>query len=225
MREPPPIDRNLSDYFESMKAMKKRKLDVKSIVILLVLVPAATTLAAAGEKSPLDVVERLHETLLQAMTSADQLGYDGRYDLIGPIVAESFDFNTIARVVTGRYWADIADEKRDEFKNVFWQLSTATYANNFSDFSGEHFETITTEEHRGGFVVKTALVKSDGEKIPFNYLLRGNDNEWFIVNVIAQGVSDLSLKRADYTAVIKSEGFDSLVNRLNAKIAAMRSGS
>ena len=198
---------------------------MKSIVILLALLLAATTLAAAGEKSPHEVVERLHETLLQAMTEAEQLGYDGRYDLISPIVEESFDFNTIARVVTGRYWNDIEDDQRDKFKNVFKQLSTATYANNFSDFSGERFETITTEERRGGFVVKTALVKSDGEKISFNYLLRGNDNEWFIVNVIAQGVSDLSLKRADYTAVIKSEGFDSLVNRLNDKIAAMKHGS
>ena len=198
---------------------------MKSIVILLALLLAATTLAAAGEKSPHEVVERLHETLLQAMTEAEQLGYDGRYDLISPIVEESFDFNTIARVVTGRYWNDIEDDQRDKFKNVFKQLSTATYANNFSDFSGERFETITTEERRGGFVVKTALVKSDGEKISFNYLLRGNANEWFIVNVIAQGVSDLSLKRADYTAVIKSEGFDSLVNRLNDKIAAMKHGS
>ena len=80
---------------------------MKSIVILLALLLAATTLAAAGEKSPHEVVERLHETLLQAMTEAEQLGYDGRYDLISPIVEESFDFNTIARVVTGRYWNDI----------------------------------------------------------------------------------------------------------------------
>ena len=207
-----------------MKAMKERKLDVRRIVVFVVLLLAATTLAAAGEKSPHEVVERLHETLLQAMTDAEQLGYDGRYDLIRPIVEESFDFNTIARVVTGRYWKDIGDDQRDEFKNVFRQLSTATYAINFAGFSGERFETITTEELRSGFVVKTALIKSDGEKIPFNYLLRGNDNEWFIVNVIAQGVSDLSLKRADYTAVIKSEGFDSLVNRLNDKIAAMEQG-
>ncbi|MCZ6893424.1 MAG: ABC transporter substrate-binding protein, partial [Gammaproteobacteria bacterium] len=53
---------------------------------------------------------------------------------------------------------------------------------------------------------------------------RGNDNKWLIVNVIAQGISDLSLKRADYTAVIKKEGFDSLVNRLNDKITAMLRG-
>ena len=45
------------------------------------------------------------------------------------------------------------------------------------------------------------------------------------MNVVAQGVSDLSLKRADYTAVIKTEGFDSLINRLEKKIAEMSQGS
>ena len=198
---------------------------VKNILIFVVLFGAVITSALAGDKTPHEVVERLHETLLQAMTEADHLGYEGRYDLIGPVVLESFDFNTIARIVTGRYWKEVKDAQRDSFKDVFTKLSTATYAHNFSGFSGERFETITTEESRAGFIVKTALVKSDGEKIPFNYLLRGNDNEWFIVNVIAQGVSDLSLKRADYTAVIKNEGFDSLLNRLNDKLAAMAHGS
>ena len=198
---------------------------VKNILFFVVLFGAVITSALADDKTPHEVVERLHETLLQAMSEADQLGYEGRYDLIDPVVSESFDFNTIARIVTGRYWKEIKDAQRDSFKDVFTKLSTATYAHNFSGFSGERFETITTEESRGGFIVKTALVKSDGEKIPFNYLLRGNDNEWFIVNVIAQGVSDLSLKRADYTAVIKNEGFDSLVNRLNDKLTAMEHGS
>ena len=82
-----------------------------------------------------------------------------------------------------------------------------------------------TEKSRRGVIVKTTLVKADGEKIPLTYLLRGSDNKWLIVNVIAQGISDLSLKRADYTAVIKKEGFESLVNRLNDKITAMLRGS
>ena len=41
------------------------------------------------------------------------------------------------------------------------------------------------------------------------------------MNVVAKGVSDLSLKRAEYTAVIDSEGFDSLLNRLRGKVSDM----
>ncbi len=197
---------------------------IRKLVCTALIALSGMTLAA-DEETPRAVVERLHETLLEAMTRAEQLGYDGRFDLISPVVADSFDFNTIARIVTGRYWNDTDRAQRDSFKSVFRKLSAATYASNFSEFSGEHFETIMTKKSRGGFIVKTALVKADGEKIPLNYLLRGNDTKWLIVNVIAQGISDLSLKRADYTAVIKREGFDSLVNRLNDKITAMLRGS
>ncbi|MDH3928703.1 MAG: ABC transporter substrate-binding protein, partial [Deltaproteobacteria bacterium] len=35
---------------------------------------------------------------------------------------------------------------------------------------------------------------------------------------IAEGVSDLSLKRADYTSYLKKNGFDALLKKLNEKI-------
>ena len=69
-------------------------------------------------------------------------------------------------------------------------------------------------------LVKTVLVKVDGDKVTLDYLLRKSDGLWRIVNVIAEGVSDLSLKRADYTAVIKNEGFNSLITQLNGKVAS-----
>ena len=59
--------------------------------------------------------------------------------------------------------------------------------------------------------------------MPFNYLLRVNNGNWLILNVIAQGVSDLALKRADYAAVIKAEGFDALIDRINKKVTEMSS--
>ena len=197
---------------------------IRKLICVALIALSGMTLAAE-EQAPRAVVERLHETLLEAMTRAEQLGYEGRFNLIRPVIDDSFDINTIARIVTGRYWKDTDPAQRDSFKNVFRKLSAATYATNFSGFSGERFETILTEKSRRGVIVKTALIKADGEKIPLTYLLRGNDNKWLIVNVIAQGISDLSLKRADYTAVIKKEGFDSLLSRLNDKITAMLRGS
>ena len=72
--------------------------------------------------------------------------------------------------------------------------------------------------------MRTVIVKADGERVTLDYVLRDNEGMWQIVNVIADGVSDLSLKRADYTAVIKSEGFNSLVSKLSDKIAYYGSG-
>lgn len=178
--------------------------------------------AEPGSAAATEVVETLHATLLDAMQRAGELGFGGRYALLEPVLAKRFDFATIGRIVTGRYWGEADEARREAFLEAFAALSAATYATNFSGYAGERFETRGSEKSRGSLIVRTVLVKPDGEEIPLNYMLRESDNGWKIVNVVAQGVSDLSLKRADYTAVIKSEGFDALVSRLREKTDEMR---
>jgi phospholipid transport system substrate-binding protein len=192
-------------------------MNVAALVLMFFL--GAQPLAAADETPAAAVVESLHATLLQIMQDADTLGYAGRVATIAPVLAQSFDFETISRIVTGRVWKDLEAAQQAEFTALFARLSAATYASNFSSFSGERFETLASEAKRNNMLVKTALVKADGEQVSLDYLLRKSNGLWRIVNVIAEGVSDLSLKRADYTAVIKSEGFSSLITQLNGKVS------
>ena len=192
---------------------------------------AATLLLLSGLAAAVDdvaakaVVEKLHESLLSAMSGGSALGFKGREEMLAPVVVETFDFDSICRIVTGRYWKAASDEQKTRFMEVFKKLSVATYASNFASFSGEKFETLGSEADHDALIIRTVLRPTDGAPVPLNYLLRQANGQWRIMNVVAQGVSDLSLKRADYTAVIKSEGFDSLVNRLEKKIAEMSKAS
>jgi phospholipid transport system substrate-binding protein len=52
-----------------------------------------------------------------------------------------------------------------------------------------------------------------------DYILHRTEDQWRIINVIAEGVSDLALKRAEYAAFLKVKGFDALLMKLNEKIA------
>ena len=176
---------------------------------------------ASGKDAAIDTVEKLHATLLEVMQQASTLGFSGRVEKLNPVLNESFDFATISRIVTGQHWQKLDSVKQADFVDIFSRLSAATYASNFSGFSGEQFKTITVDEKRGRYIVRTKIIKTDGEEISLDYVVADNDGLLQIVNVIAQGVSDLSLKRADYTAVIDSEGFDSLVGRLDEKIARL----
>ncbi|MEX2481974.1 MAG: ABC transporter substrate-binding protein [Gammaproteobacteria bacterium] len=173
---------------------------------------------AAADARPAAVVEQLHGALLEAMRQGEELGYAGRVELLEPVIHASFDFETIASIVTGREWKSASDQQRRAFLDVFTRLSVATYATNFSDYGGEQFVTGDSEESRGARIVRTHLEPGDGDPVSLNYMLREGDDGWRIINVVAQGVSDLSLKRAEYTAVIQSEGFDSLLERLRGKL-------
>jgi len=60
--------------------------------------------------------------------------------------------------------------------------------------------------------------------VQLDYVLQEEAGRWRIVNVVANGVSDLSLKRADYGSIMKKQGFDLLVEKLEAQVAALGKG-
>ncbi|MSQ69037.1 MAG: hopanoid biosynthesis protein HpnM [Gammaproteobacteria bacterium] len=190
----------------------------KSLLTCLLLTLAAPWVTAADGATA--VVEKLHAALLSTMKDATTLGYQGRLQRLTPVIAECFDFNTIARAVTGPHWKGLTAEKREQFIATFEQLSVATYAENFSGYSGETFETVAQEDVRGATVVKTVIIVKDGRRVSLNYVVTHSAERWGIVNVIAQGVSDLALKRTEYEAVISAQGIDALIAKLDAKVAS-----
>lgn len=175
--------------------------------------------ASAGDGGATEVVEKLHSTLLSVMKVGDKIGYQGRYAQLTPVIKSSFDMPFISRAVLGKYWESLDNEQRSRFVEVFTQMSIATYAANFESYSGEHFRMIPEKEAGGGrILVQSQLIKSDGGRVQLDYLLHRTSNQWRIVNIIAEGVSDLALKRADYSAFLKSNGFEALLKKLSDKI-------
>ena len=206
---------NLSKLLDSAYRLRWFQIVLVSIVALSLLVPAVALAAAPATK----VVEGLHTELLIVMKQAKKLGYAGRFQRLAPTVTASYDFPYISKVVVGRYWRSFTAEQKSQFIEIFSKLSIATYAYRFDGYSGERFKTISEEElKRGHRLVETVLIKADGEEIELDYILHQNNDQWRIINVIAEGVSDLSLKRADYTSYLKKYSFDALLEKLNKKI-------
>ena len=186
--------------------------------VLLLMIPMATPMVSAADWEATQVVEKLHSTLLAVMKDGDKIGYQGRYEQLAPVIKSSFDMPFISRTVLGKYWETFNSEQRSRFVEAFTQLSIATYAGNFDRYSGEHFKIIPEKEVDGGrILVQSQLIKSDGGQVQLDYLLHRTGSQWRIVNIIAEGVSDLALKRADYSAFLKNKGFEALLKKLNEK--------
>jgi phospholipid transport system substrate-binding protein len=190
------------------------------LTLIFLVMQIAIPLTSAATHPAIEVVENLHTNLLSAMKDGDTVGYKGRYERLSPVIRSSFDLASIARVAVGRYWESFNDEQRAKFVETFTKLSIATYARNFDAYSGERFKVISEKEQGDSqILVRTELTKSDGEKVQLDYILHRVNNQWRIINVIADGVSDLALKRADYSSFLKNKGFEALLSRLNEKIA------
>jgi len=164
------------------------------------------------------LVDGFHQQLVQLMKSAAP--FSVRESAITPVIADVFDLRAIARVSLGRAtWKSLTSEDRDHFVNLLGQLVGATYASRFDSYNNQRFEVRDVASPREGrHVVKTELIRNNGERVTLDYYLSKNR----VFNVVADGVSDLSLRRADYSAVIKQSGYPALLTQIEANIAEFR---
>jgi phospholipid transport system substrate-binding protein len=165
------------------------------------------------------VVEVFQAQLLETMKQGDELGFEGRYKKLAEPVLVSHDLSKIARIVLGKEWKKLTIEQKQNMVDLFTRLSIASYAYNFKGFSGEAFKFESEEEtSRGGMIVHTSLILPDDKDVKFDYMLKSKGESWLIINIIANGVSDLALKRSEYTSILKREGFDALLAKISGKI-------
>jgi len=165
------------------------------------------------------VVEKFQSELIAVMKDGKKLGYAGRYQKLSDPISNSHDLTKIARIVVGKEWEKLSEDQQQKLTDIFIRLSIASYAHNFKDYSGESFGFDSEEETtRGGVVVHTHLVIPNDKAVKFDYMLKEKGSSWRIINIIANGVSDLALKRSEYTTILQREGFDVLMSKINEKI-------
>jgi phospholipid transport system substrate-binding protein len=140
------------------------------------------------------------------------------------VIRDTHDLPFIAHFALGRIWKGLSTADRDRFVAAFSEMSIATYAERFDGYSGERFRILSSRDaERGGEEVRTVLVKIDGSTVSLDYLLRRRDGRWRIINVVAEGVSNLALKRAEYAGFVRRHDFDSLMEKMAARLAARTS--
>ncbi len=194
--------------------------------ILLVLSHSAFTEETTDDSydAAIEVVEQLHTVLLKVMQAPDSMEFSERYSTLEPVILESFDTPVIAKVILSRYWKDLTPQQREDFIHLFNQLTVATYASRFDSFNDDVFTTIKVEQlKKGRILVRTEIQSNGDDPVKLDYLMHKNNGQWFIISVIADGVNDLSLKRVEYSTVIKNNGYEYLVTNIAKKITEMES--
>jgi phospholipid transport system substrate-binding protein len=174
------------------------------------------------------VVDRLHDALIAAAaeTSADT---SQRYEMLYPVITATHDLPAIAQLTVRRYWRDWTDAERAAFVAAFEELSVMTYASRFASVGADSFEIVGSHVD-GNRIEVNALIKRDSaDDVTMDYLLRssgsspdGQGQDWRIVNILAEGVSDLALKIDEYGSVLETGSATDLVAYIEEQAAALR---
>ena len=170
--------------------------------------------AELATESPAATITTLQAGLIAA---AAQQAIDERYRALEPLIMATHDLPYIAEFALRRQWASLTEEQRQRFVAAFQRLSVMTYAARFGNVAADAFRALEVgEPDASGRVQVATAIKRDGQAdVSLEYLLQQDEQSWRIINIIADGVSDLALKRAEYQRVFASGGIDGLIAELD----------
>lgn len=188
---------------------------------LIFTVVAVWSHAAQGEpESGFDaaaLVDDFHAALLaSARSDAD---FDTRAQTFGQTFDQTFDLPRIARISAGRAWRELSPADKDNYLKLLRQVVLGAYVSRFDEDRGQSLEVLESRVvSPERFVVRAQIVRPNGKKVSLDYYIRNQK----VFNVVADGVSDLAVRRADYAAIIKAEGFNGLLAHLRAQSDSAR---
>jgi phospholipid transport system substrate-binding protein len=168
---------------------------------------------SATTDSPEAAIEQLWSALENASSASD---VEERYRRLDPAVTATHDLPYIAELTIRREWSALDPDERQRFVTAFERLSVMTYASRFAALKPGMFKV--TESRRVGddrAQVEATLTTPKGEMIPFEYLLHDTQDGWKIINILADNVSDLALKRAEYREVLDKGSIDDLIRHVD----------
>jgi phospholipid transport system substrate-binding protein len=175
--------------------------------------------AQAQEEGPADVIEELNTALLEVMKGAEELGYEGRYAQLAPVLEASYDFPFMTRIACGTSWRDMTEAQQADLTALFTRMSIANYAARFNGYSGEQFQILgESEGPRDAVVVESQLLRPADKAVGLNYVMRDHDG-WRIVDVLLDAkYSELARQKSEFAAVLRRGGAADLASLLQDKI-------
>ncbi len=172
--------------------------------------------------TPMACIEALHDGLIGLSLEQSPGGLAQRFQRLEPLIVATHDLPFIAEFTVRRHWARFDDEEREAFLQSFQRLSVMSYASRFVALSEDTFRIQESRVLGSGRVqVIASITRAEPPDIPIEYILQENDAGWRIINVVADGVSDLALKRAEYQRVLGEGSVADLLEVLEQQIAAL----
>ena len=172
--------------------------------------PVAQAALAGGSGT----VQGLYDALLSTMKSGGTLGGSGRFAKLAPVIRSSFDVASMARLSVGTSWSGLSEAQRQQVTESYGRYISAIYADRFDSYAGQRLEVTGEQPAPFGLLVKSRIIKSNGEPVEVDYAMRQNGESWLIADIY---LSEVTARRSEFAAILKTQGIDGLIAALNRK--------
>jgi len=165
-----------------------------------------------------DIVQGLYDALLGTMKNGRTLGQSGRFTQLEPVIRRSFDIPSMTRLSVGTSWAGLSEAQRQQLTDGFGRYISAIYADRFDSYAGQKLQVTGEQPNPAGIMVKSQIVKANGEPVKVDYMMRRNGEGWLISDIYLDGaISEVATRRSEFAAILRADGVDGLIAALNRK--------
>ena len=191
--------------------------------LFVMAVALSFTHAALAASSPTEDVRSSVDAILVILQNSE-LDVQQKRAEISKIINKRFDFRAMSQRTLATNWKKTSDEEKKQFTALFSQLIESSYVGKIEAYTNEKVE-YPGEKVKGKKAVVETLILTSSADIPVNYRLYQKGDQWLVYDVIIEGVSLISNYRSSYQEIMKDEGFDGLLNKMQAKIDELSSAA
>ncbi len=174
----------------------------------LTLISILLMISTISTASPEQAVDSFHLALVKAMQADSAIT---RKNIIDEAIGNYFNVQTIARISLGRNWRTLDSEKQSAYIALMTELISSSYTSRFNDYDGQTFVIVESSSIASNRTRVKSVLNTSSEVVNLDYQLLTRDDTWRIYDIVANGVSDLSLKRSNYAALFASGGLEAVI--------------
>jgi phospholipid transport system substrate-binding protein len=177
---------------------------------------------AAADASPTDAVRGSVNSILTLLQNKEMDQATRRKEM-RKVISERFDFRAMSQRTLATNWKKASKEQQQEFVQLFAQLIENTYIGRIEAYTDEKVDFPGEKVKKKKAVVETLILTATAD-IPINYKVYQKKNgEWWVYDVIIEGISLISNYRSSYQEIVKKEGLDGLIAKMKNKIKELES--
>jgi phospholipid transport system substrate-binding protein len=187
-------------------------------MFVALLVPVAVAPQAKAESSALAPINQLINGLVRVMKAGRETPFSQRFDMLAPVIDQTFDLTTILKVSVGLTWDSMPANQQATLVQAFRRYTIASYINSFDDYSGQRFQVNPETRSVGNDeIVRTQIIPVSGDGHELDYVMHEGPAGWRIVDVLADGaVSRVAVQRSDFRRLVRDGGAIALAQSLDS---------
>nr|WP_144211295.1 ABC transporter substrate-binding protein [Shewanella donghaensis] len=127
------------------------------------------------------------------------------------------DYKYAAYKVMGQYLRDTTPEQRDRFVDAFEGYLVATYAQAFTEYTGQTVQFFPASDFSDEKMVDVNVQIIEDGRPPIKIMFKARrlkDDSWKAFDLVAEGVSLLASKQSEISNLIRQKGVDSVIEML-----------